>query len=264
MNHAIHFSGGRSSGYMLHLLLDNIDNSISDDGDIAVIFCNTGKEFEPTLTFVQDVAEYWSIPIKWLEYDGKNKYKKVTYNTASRNGEPFDKLIEDKKGLPGNKLRFCTQELKVNTAKRYIENELGWDKYISYLGVRYDEKRRWLKILKEECNSRMPLVTNRVTKDEVLEFWNRQDFNLEMNSIYSNCDLCYLKGKKLKTKTLQQFPDSAVWWANKELEVSLLRGRMVTFNNKHSYLDIIADSHKYAGDFENFDEYEFVDCYCGD
>ena len=82
------FSGGRTSAYML----------ANYDFDLA-IFCNTGKEAEGTLDFVRKCGEYFEKDIIWLEYttDTKDKFKIVNFNTASRNGEPFEQLIKKRK-----------------------------------------------------------------------------------------------------------------------------------------------------------------------
>jgi hypothetical protein len=49
------------------------------------------------LRFVQDCSEHWNVPIVWLEYQWAEKpgdrFKVVTFETASRNGEPFAESI---------------------------------------------------------------------------------------------------------------------------------------------------------------------------
>ena len=61
----ISFSGGRTSAYMLWRVLQS-NGGLPDEA--KVIFCNTGKEEEATLRFVQDCSEHWGVPINWLEY----------------------------------------------------------------------------------------------------------------------------------------------------------------------------------------------------
>ena len=95
-NVQISFSGGRTSAYMLHQILE------ANDGlpDRAVVtFANTGREMPETLDFVHECQQRWGVPIVWLEYDrpdGKAGYAKVGSNSASRNGEPFEILIKQK------------------------------------------------------------------------------------------------------------------------------------------------------------------------
>ena len=89
----ISFSGGRTSAYMLWRVLD-ANNGLPTEA--KVIFCNTGKEEEATYKFVQDCQTKWNVPIVWVEYeliDGDHAVKVVNFETASRNGEPFDAVI---------------------------------------------------------------------------------------------------------------------------------------------------------------------------
>ena len=117
-NVLISFSGGRTSGYMLHQILEA-------NGDLPerckVVFANTGREMPETLDFVQECSERWSVPIIWLEYRKQMpKFVTVSHNSASRDGEPFRQALEQPKILPNVHRRFCTQELKVKTIKLYV------------------------------------------------------------------------------------------------------------------------------------------------
>ncbi len=88
-----------------------LEGMINVTPDLKVIFANTGMEHPATLDFVRDCEQHWGIPIIWLEYTGKKSYKVVNYDTASRNGEPFDQLTTDKSYLPNMMARFCTRSL---------------------------------------------------------------------------------------------------------------------------------------------------------
>ena len=52
----------------------------------------------------------------------KDRFKVVTYETASRNGEPFAKMIEKKQFLPNSVMRFCTTELKIEPINKYMKS----------------------------------------------------------------------------------------------------------------------------------------------
>ncbi|PXW15506.1 adenine nucleotide alpha hydrolase family protein [Paraburkholderia caballeronis] len=61
------FSGGRTSGFMLHEIL------CANHGlpaDCFVVFQNTGKEREETLAFIDECARRWGVPVTWLEWTG--------------------------------------------------------------------------------------------------------------------------------------------------------------------------------------------------
>lgn len=96
-NTCISFSGGRTSALMAIELLKDEKYK-----DAAVIFANTGKENEATLKFVNDVDKYIGNRIVWIEYnpDPAIWFNVVTYETASRKGEPFRALVLKRKYPP--------------------------------------------------------------------------------------------------------------------------------------------------------------------
>ena len=99
----ISFSGGRTSAYLLWRVLES-NNGLPEEA--VVCFANTGKEDEATLQFVKDCQDNWGVPITWLEYQIEDPgYKVVTFETASRNGEPFEGLIKKKYAI------FCAEYL---------------------------------------------------------------------------------------------------------------------------------------------------------
>ena len=77
-----------------------------------VIACiaNTGKEMPQTLDFVHECDVRWDVPITWLEYDpsGKKqrKFRIVDRATASRDGEPFEALVKERRHLPNPGTRW--------------------------------------------------------------------------------------------------------------------------------------------------------------
>ena len=91
--------------------------------NIKVLFNNTGKEMPETLDFVRDISTNWGVRVDWTERwvsidesERKNKYKYdlevVNYETASRKGEPFKRMIEVYKALPNPVNRYCSAQLK--------------------------------------------------------------------------------------------------------------------------------------------------------
>ena len=140
-NVQISFSGGRTSAYMLYKILE-ANNGLPNKA--KVIFTNTGREMEQTLDFVQECSYRWNVDIVWLEYNeinNKNTFKKVNHNSASRNGEPFKKIILKYGRLPNALQRFCTGILKIQTAQKYLK-KLHWKHWQNALGIRHDEKHR--------------------------------------------------------------------------------------------------------------------------
>jgi 3'-phosphoadenosine 5'-phosphosulfate sulfotransferase (PAPS reductase)/FAD synthetase len=225
----ISFSGGRTSAMMLKLILDAHGGTLPPW--VKVIFCNTGKEREETLRFVRDCAIAWNIEIIWLEYwaapKAKDRWKVVNFETASRNGEPFEALIRSKGMLPNPTKRYCTIELKIRCAKRYAQVELGWKHWDVAIGFRADEPSRVAGLSrpnKEPFDRYAPLAKIGVTADQVGKFWREQEFDLQLpnmngKTMHGNCDLCFLKGQQTLLRLIAERPEIANWWKRMEVVV---------------------------------------------
>ena len=249
----ISFSGGRSSAFMLYKILEAHNFKLPNY--LSVIFCNTGKEMPQTLDFVEDCSKNWNIDIVWLEYTGKKSFKEVNYKTASRNGELFEQLIIDRKYLPNMMARFCTSELKVLTIERYMDQD-----FATVVGIRADEPRRAAKMRNKE-NYFVPLADAKVTETEIDEFWQQQNFDLAMPpagvNTLSNCDLCFLKGGKIKQSIIEHNPKLADWWITQENYMgSFFRSDQPSY----SKMKIIATDQGQLFDFDD----ESIACFCGD
>ena len=205
----INFSGGRTSAYLTKRLID-------EGGDYLVTFQNTGKELPQTLDFVNECDKRWNLGIVWLEYRRPATFEVVTYETASRNGEPYDQLLEQRpSAIPNMQFRYCTMELKIMTLKRYLKS-IGVTDYTSFNGIRYDEPRRWQKVKDSDIDVELPLVTWKITKADVLNWWKGQEFDLLVNEPYGNCDCCFLKGKGKLATIAKEKPELFDWWISKE------------------------------------------------
>lgn len=229
------FSGGRSSAAMLRLLLDHYGGTLPPN--YKVIFCNTGKEVEETYTFIKAVEDNWQVEVIWLELDRfiadkAITVKRVDFHTASRIGEPFFKVLEQKAGFPPQRsARLCTQYMKVLTANTYLE-EQGWHAGVKCIGYRADETKR-LHTSRLRCGKNdepwfpeAPLAYAGISRSNVLDFWKAQPFNLQLfGDVHGNCDLCFLKDMGKLQKIIQQYPERASWWIEAEAYLSERNGK---------------------------------------
>lgn len=208
MQRVINFSGGRTSAYMTIVEYNC--------GDI-VLFCDTGREDPKTYKFIHDFEAHENIPIIWLKYNGG-----------------FEKLIKKKKAVPNIIMRFCTIELKVKTARRYLRS-IGIKDYYNLIGFRYDEPQR-VKSHKEywkTVKTIFPLHDQQITKRNVLDFWSSKPYDLETEPILGNCDLCFLKGKNAIVSILRQYPELADKWIADEEKIN------ATYINGISYTELL-------------------------
>lgn len=271
----ISFSGGRTSAYMLYKVLEAHEGVLPED--VKVCFANTGKEMPETLDFVRDCAEQWGVEITWLECRarvgeaGENKYvyetRVVTYETASRNGEPFEQLITARNYLPNPVARFCTSELKVRRIVDYLDSiGHGNGERLHIIGIRFDEPRRAIKIHNKRSEGHdcwCPLYIDQKTALDVANFWESQNFDLNLPNRsgvtdWGNCDLCFLKGPNKKRSLVRERPDLAEWWIEQERRVGgFFR------NDQPSYegFKVIATD---QGELFEFEDDNSIPCFCGD
>lgn len=246
--------------------------------EAKVIFCNTGKEEEATLQFVNDCSEKWNVEITWLEFaveNGEKISKVVNYKTASRNGEPFEAVINwYLPALPNGRARYCSSQMKTRTMHRYLKS-LGWTEWDSFIGIRADEPRRVAKFRANPHPEKkyetvcMPLVPIGVSSKEVGNFWANQTFDLGLPNIngktmHGNCDLCMLKPKSQVLSLIKEKPERALWWMKQEEEAA----KRCHGDGKYFAIDrpSYAQMHKYS--FEQDDMFdqneEGISCFCGD
>lgn len=205
----ISFSGGRTSAYMTKLLLDNW----SDRYDFIVTFANTGLEHPKTLEFIHDCDTHFGFNTVWLEAVVHHEerlapsHKIVTFETASRNGEPFEEVIK-KYGIPNTKFPGCTRDLKLNPIKSYLRSLGIVEAEIpSAIGIRIDEQRRVNPKTAEARTLEYPLIDVWPTdKSEILDWWTGQSFDLGIDEFEGNCLGCWKKSFKKHFMQIERDP----------------------------------------------------------
>jgi hypothetical protein len=237
MQRVINFSGGKTSGFM----------TISEyqEGDI-VLFCDTGREHPKTYKFLNDFEAHEGIPVVRITTEGG-----------------FEGILKRRgfKTLPNRMRRFCTEDLKIIAAKRYLKS-IGIIRYENLIGFRSDEPQR-VKGFKEKfkkVQTKFPLYDKGITKEFINDFWSNKPYTLEIPSILGNCTLCFMKGKNAITAILREYPELAEPWIADEER-----------NNKkgHTYLPNITirqlRDHAQNNLFKDYDLQEIkpaFDCAC--
>jgi 3'-phosphoadenosine 5'-phosphosulfate sulfotransferase (PAPS reductase)/FAD synthetase len=232
----ISFSGGRTSGYMLRRILDE-----GLRPDVHVLFADTGKERRETYRFVVEVAQKWDVEIHAVYRPGY-----------------FTKLITDKQMLPNPVMRFCTSELKMRPIQDWMKAQ-GYTYWTNVVGIRSDEPRRVVRLREREdaCSDvALPLADASVTLADVTAFWQAQPFDLQLQTGEGNCDLCFLKGFKLRQQIARDHPELAEWWIDQERE------RGATFRNDgRRYLHLLTQPDLFV---HGQDEDTLTECFCHD
>ena len=267
----ISFSGGRTSAYMLWRVLQSHGGTLPQEA--IVCFANTGKEDEATLEFVRDCSKYWGVKIHWIEFRHDDLgFAEVNFDTASRDGEPFEALIRKVQFLPSSAMRICTTHLKIRPFRKYLDS-IGVHRPVQFVGIRADEMRRVVKIRAnpeaEGMERHLPLAAAGVDVHAVNKFWSKQDFNLNLTTfngrtLAGNCDLCYLKPASQILSLIKEKPERAIWWARMEsldLEKQV-NGNKQFSRDRPSYAQMLKFS-KEQRDMFDPDE-QAISCFCGD
>jgi 3'-phosphoadenosine 5'-phosphosulfate sulfotransferase (PAPS reductase)/FAD synthetase len=297
----ISFSGGRTSAYMLRMILDAHGGTLPDD--VHVCFANTGKEREETLRFVHECATRWGVRVRWLEWRpaapkppkgtkrrtstevAASRFEEVGFNSADREGRWFAELIRRKRYLPNTDMRYCTEEMKVLTMRRFMVAQ-GYAHWTNAVGLRWDEMHRVFKQMArneaggQPYTSVLPMArqATQVRKRDIMQFWFGKDrldlslradslpqgFDLGLDDHEGNCDLCFLKGRSKKSRIIRDQPSLAVWWDRMEKTATTSKGAgQARFNKDESIAQLVAaTANSPRLDLEDGDAEEF-DAECG-
>ena len=278
----INFSGGRSSGYMLYHILDAHQKKLPKN--TVVVFANTSKERLETYDFINQVGKEFKIKIHWVEMIYKKdqspqyQFQETDYKNAKRGGEIFKSLIISKNYyLPSSLKRFCTSDLKITPIRNFIRHHFNYkkDNFRVVLGIRSDEEKRFNKFNnKERTNLNrndkqeilMPMVYADVIEQDIFNFWNKQSFDLKLKPDESNCDLCFLKGKRKKINIMHNHPELADWWIDMEKMAFNNRSNVpleyCRFDMNNSYSDLFKRTNQEEIDFN--DDEQGISCFCSD
>lgn len=248
MKKIVNFSGGRSSAYLVNWL------QTKQPDNYIYIFANTSKETPETYNFIKNCNNYFNLNLIVVEHK-KGSFFETDIDNCKKNGEIFENVINEKKIIPNIAWRYCTETMKITPTKRYLKSK-GIKQYVNYLGIRVDEPIRYSKIMSRNSKNvynDMPLFYDNINKKMVDEFWQNMPFDLEHNSIFGNCDLCFMKGKNKLINILREKPNLADWWIKQEKKVNN------TFIKDYSYSTLLKLSKQPQFNFN--DEIEII-CNC--
>lgn len=216
----VSFSGGLTSGKMSH----DLRSVFATTGKVRFVFANTGLENEETLEFVHRCDAEFNLEVRWLEAvidprHGKGiKHKIVTFETASRNGEPFEAFIA-KSGIPNANKPQCSDRLKALVIESY-KKSIGWKGCLHAIGIRADEERRRSKSAGKYnlCYPMLDWPEFRSTKDDVANFWNNQKFTLNLEQHEGNCKTCWKKSDRKLALLALEHPERFEFFRRMERE----------------------------------------------
>jgi len=255
MKHVVSFSGGRTSAYLVWLIVVKLILKGVSIKDIAVIFMDTGAEHPKTYEFIKNIVKYFNInliclqPKTTFELGIGNTYDIVSINDIRWDLKLWADLLK-KYGRPSAVAGFCTDRMKEVVAIKYCNDTFGKGNYYSWLGMRHDEPKRlvgnhniydksaYKQLIKQGLDDydiselfcqisedigllntdfsyihdetkellisrikkqhkiglRYLAQISKADKEEILNWWGEQPFNLEIPEYLGNCVFCVKKG----------------------------------------------------------------------
>jgi hypothetical protein len=188
MKNVVSFSGGRSSALLVYLMKNQYS-------DTDFVFMDTGAEHPKTYEFVKNVVKHFDINLTCLrvvvnsELGQGNSYRIISLDELTQDLQPFRDVCY-KYGTPYVHGAFCTRTMKFEPFTRYCNERYGKGNYQTWLGIRADEPRR----LKQKDGYRYLADICDFDKQDVINFWKSQPFDLNLPEHLGNCVFCIKKG----------------------------------------------------------------------
>lgn len=247
-NIMVSFSGGRTSAYMCWWLITYMGHIYN----FHFVYANTGLEHEKTLEFVDKVDKHLNLNLTWVEAVISpierigTSYTIVNFETACRDNRLF-KEMSAVYGLANKTWLHCTRELKIQPIKKFSDDYFGLNNYRTAIGIRIDELGRIKKLSPVKIYP-LALITS-TTKQEVLDFWKEQPFDLEIEEHYGNCVACH---KKSDTK-LKMIADENPHYFDPVIELEKNYSHIRTITEKENGIEnrIIYRHHRTAYEVKN-------------
>ncbi len=278
--------------------------------------CTASLKLETTRAFLKDWFANKPGIARLGHYGDKSRLNDDTLYQRHRRNQgdmPRDVFLE-KKSFVRSRPVFRPEQLFGDFSKAAVpfENKIlegrqlggnayfGQDgvEYISFIGIRYDEMHRVVKIRERNSGEtgtsgyegeyiHMPLSVMGITQKNVNDFWREQpwDLRLDAEDGLSNCTYCFLKGarglQKVRSKLQKSLPKSWVqtpsdiaWWVSMERkygrdmkrEKRKLRKNGTDFigffgsDNRFSYKLLANDTHRDRIVAQNADSMLPCDC----
>lgn len=203
--HVVSFSGGRTSAYLVYLMEQK---RVIDGWDVNYIFMDTGAEHPKTYEFIRNVVKHFGISLTCLRLVASeslgtgNTYEVCSVDDIGPDLKPFRGMAK-KYGPPGIHNPWCTARMKVDVYEAYCISRWGKNSYLTWLGIRADEKRR----LKRKDRINYLADISNATKDDIINWWSKQPFDLGIHEHLGNCIFCFKKGDGKLALAMRDCPD---------------------------------------------------------
>ena len=214
VRHVLGISGGKDSAALAVLLHREVP-------EMEYFFCDTGEELPETYAFLDRVEARLGIKIRRLQAERGFQHWMAVYRGV----------------LPSPKMRWCTKQMKIVPLEEFI----GDDKAISYIGIRADENREGYVSTKPNITASFPFRDRGLVKADILRLL--QDSGLGLPDYYrwrtrSGCYFCFFQRKIEWVRLYDEHPalfDQAVAYEENHED-----GRQYTWSQGETLRHLIA------------------------
>lgn len=214
VRHILGLSGGKDSAALAVLMHGRVPG-------MEYFFCDTGKELPETYEFLDRLRARLGITI--------------THLSAERG---FDHWLDVYGGLlPSPKMRWCTKQLKIVPLEQFV----GDDEAVSYVGLRADEARDGYISTKPNIRAVFPLREEGLVRADVVRLL--EDSGIGMPSYYrwrsrSGCYFCFYQRKIEWVRLAEEHPE--MFARAVAYEESHADGRRFTWSAGETLRELIA------------------------
>jgi 3'-phosphoadenosine 5'-phosphosulfate sulfotransferase (PAPS reductase)/FAD synthetase len=224
VRHILGMSGGKDSTALAVLLHKDIP-------EMEYFFCDTHKELPETYDYLDKIEANLGIKIQRL--------------SAERG---FDHWLDVYGGfLPSPKSRWCTVQMKIKPLEEFI----GEDETISYIGIGADENRDGYVSTKPNIKPVFPFQERGLNKDDIIKLL--EDNKIGLPDYYrwrsrSGCFFCFFQRKYEWIMLAQEHPNLFAEAVKYEQDHS--DGRTYTWTQDETLLELLARKDKIIADHD--------------
>jgi 3'-phosphoadenosine 5'-phosphosulfate sulfotransferase (PAPS reductase)/FAD synthetase len=183
VRHILGLSGGKDSTALAVLLHKEIP-------EMEYFFCDTHKELQETYEYLDRIKARLGI--------------KIHYLSAKRG---FDHWLDIYGGLlPSPKMRWCTVQMKIKPLEEFV----GEDEAISYIGIRADENRDGYISTKSNIKPVYPFKERGLVKADIYRLLEESGIGLPDYYRWrsrSGCFFCFFQRKYEWVRLAEEHPD---------------------------------------------------------
>lgn len=218
MKNVVSLSGGRTSAYLAHIMKEK-------DSETEFIFMDTGAEHPKTYEFIRNIVKHWNIKLTCLrvipnpEMNKPSTYEILSIDRIGPDLEPWKRMLK-KYGHPYVGGAFCTDRMKTVPFIKYCDEKYGRGGYTTWLGMRIDEPKR----TSPKPGIRYLAEISDFEKQDVIEWWKGQSFDLEIQEHLGNCVFCIKKSLQKVALAEKDEPDMAKEFSETIHEILFQRG----------------------------------------